>query len=97
MILSKKRITKVLIRLRRWAGWSAPVLFANPRRQVFSRPGSYLPCFYSRYMLELQLEQVKTFVSKVEGLAKEAGCKLADKSNPEKANFLKMAFERDVS
>ena len=56
-----------------------------------------MPCFYSRYMLELQLEQVKTFVSKVEGLAKEAGCKLADKSNPEKANFLKMAFERDVS
>ena len=39
MILSKKRITKVLIRLRGCAGWSAPVLFANPRRQVFSRQG----------------------------------------------------------
>ena len=36
MILSKKRITKVLIRLRGWAGWSAPVLCANPRKQVFS-------------------------------------------------------------
>ena len=36
MILSKKRITKALIRLRECAGWSAPVLFANPRRQVFS-------------------------------------------------------------
>ena len=39
MILSKKPITKALIRLRGCAGWSAPVLFANPRRQVFSRRG----------------------------------------------------------
>ena len=38
MILSKKRIPKVLIRLCGWAGWFAPVLFATPRRQVFSRP-----------------------------------------------------------
>ena len=30
MILSKKRITKVLIRLRGCAGWSAPLLFPNP-------------------------------------------------------------------
>ena len=29
MILSNKQITKVLIRLRRCAGWSAPLLFAN--------------------------------------------------------------------
>ena len=42
MILSKKRITKALIRLLRCAGWSAPVLFANPRRQVFSRRGPYI-------------------------------------------------------
>ena len=28
--LSKKRITKALIRLCRCAGWSAPLLFANP-------------------------------------------------------------------
>ena len=35
MVLSKKRITKVLIRLRGCAGWSAPLLFANLRRQVF--------------------------------------------------------------
>ena len=41
MILSKKRITKALIRLRGCAGWSASVLFANPRRQVFSRRGPY--------------------------------------------------------
>ena len=32
ILLSKKRITKALIRC-----WSAPVLFANPQRQVFSR------------------------------------------------------------
>ena len=42
MVLSKKRITKALIRLRWCAGWSAPVLFANPRRQVFSRRGPYM-------------------------------------------------------
>ena len=41
MILSSKRITKALISLRRWAGWSAPLLFANPRRQVLSRRGPY--------------------------------------------------------
>ena len=35
MVLSKKRITKAVIRLRGCAGWSAPVLFASPRR--FSR------------------------------------------------------------
>ena len=41
MILSNKRITKALIRLCGRAGWSAPVLFANPRRQVFSLQGPY--------------------------------------------------------
>ena len=44
MILSNKQITKVLIRLRGCAGWSAPVLFANPRRQVLSRGDPFLPC-----------------------------------------------------
>ena len=39
MVLSKKRITKALIRLRGCAGCSALVLFANSRRQVFSRRG----------------------------------------------------------
>ena len=39
MVLSKKRIAKALISLRGCAGWSAPLLFANPRRQVFSRRG----------------------------------------------------------
>ena len=41
MILSYKRITKALIRLRGCAGWSAPLLFADPRRQVFSRRGLF--------------------------------------------------------
>ena len=42
MVLSNKRITKALIRLRGCAGWSATVLFANPRRQVFSRRGPHV-------------------------------------------------------
>ena len=42
ILLSNKRITKALIRLRGCAGWSAPVLFAKPRRQVFSRQGPYI-------------------------------------------------------
>ena len=37
IVLYKTRITKALIRLRGCAGWSTTVLFANPRRQVFSR------------------------------------------------------------
>ena len=41
MILCNKRITKALSRLRGRAGWSAPLLFANPRRQVFSCRGPY--------------------------------------------------------
>ena len=41
MILSNKRITKALIRLCGCAGWSAPFLFANPLRQVFSPRGPY--------------------------------------------------------
>ena len=38
-MLSKQGITKALIRLRGCAGWSAPLLFANLGRQVFSRRG----------------------------------------------------------
>ena len=41
MLLSKKRIIKALIRLCGCAGWTAPLLFANPRRQVFLRRGPY--------------------------------------------------------
>ena len=39
MILFDKQITKGLISLCRCAGWSAPVLLLNPRRQVFSHQG----------------------------------------------------------
>ena len=39
MVLSKTQITEALIRLHGSAGWSAPVLFANLRRQVFLRRG----------------------------------------------------------
>ena len=41
MILLDKQITKVLISLPGCAGWSVPVLLANPRGQVFSRGGPY--------------------------------------------------------
>ena len=38
---SIKRKTKALIRLRGCAGWCAPLLFATPRRQIFSRMMDY--------------------------------------------------------
>ena len=41
LILYKKRTTKGLIRQSRSAGWSAPLLFATLRRQVFSHRGPY--------------------------------------------------------
>ena len=44
MVLSKKQITKALIRLCECAGWPAPVLFSDPRTQVFSRRG---PIYHS--------------------------------------------------
>ena len=48
MVLFKKRITKALIRLRGCAGWSAPVLFTNLRRQVFSCQGPFVnTCIYT--------------------------------------------------
>ena len=40
--LSDKRITKALIRLCGCAGWSAPLLFENHRRQVVSRRGPFI-------------------------------------------------------
>ena len=55
MILSKKQITKALIRLRGCSGWSAPVLFANPRRQVFSQRGPYK--VYSKTCLKRPLKK----------------------------------------
>ena len=46
MVLSKNQITKALIRLHKCAGWSAPVLFPNPRRPVFSHQGPFYICFH---------------------------------------------------
>ena len=64
MLLSKKRTTKALIRLRGCAGWSAPVLFATPRRQVFSRrgpdeTGEINPRFTETYTHKTSNEQLK--------------------------------------
>ena len=42
MLLSEKRITTALIRLRGCTGWSVPLLFPNLRRQVFLRRGPYI-------------------------------------------------------
>ena len=41
MVLSKNANKKALIRLHGCAGWSAPLLFANLRRQVFLRLDPY--------------------------------------------------------
>ena len=49
MIVSKMRITKALIRLCQCACWSAPVLFANSRRQVFSQRGPIYPVMECHY------------------------------------------------
>ena len=46
IILSTQRTTKVLIRLRWWAGWSAPLLFAYDVRHIFSWPGSFAFHFF---------------------------------------------------
>ena len=43
IILSKQRTTKVLIRLRGCAGWSAPLLFAYVIRHSFAWPGPNEP------------------------------------------------------
>ena len=47
MVLYKTPIANVLISLRRCAGWSVPVLFANPGRQVFLCRGPYCQCTQS--------------------------------------------------
>ena len=45
IILSKQWTTKVLIRLRGWAGWSAPLLFAYGIWHIFAWPGPNLMCY----------------------------------------------------
>ena len=67
MILSKKQITKALIRKRGCTRWSAPVLFANPRRQVFSCHGPPNPSIYeSSYLSEKNIPitlSISSFIS----------------------------------
>ena len=62
MMLSNKQITKALIRLSGCAGWSAPLLLAIPRRQVFSRRGPLvIGCNNSHKISnDIQLLKVKT-------------------------------------
>ena len=55
MVLSKKRITKALIRLRGYQGWSAPLLFANLRRQVFLRRGPYNDISINNALTDIKL------------------------------------------
>ena len=46
MILSNKLITKLLIRLRGFAGWSAPLLFANTKDKFSCvKTDMCLPCY----------------------------------------------------
>ena len=58
MILSKKQITKALISLPGCADWSAPVLFPNPRRQVFLCQGPYV-----KINKLFELKNVNIFIS----------------------------------
>ena len=58
MKLTKKRITKALISLCGCAGWSASVLFTNPRRQVFSRCGPLI--IWHQNFTNLRIGQYKT-------------------------------------
>ena len=65
MVLSEKRITKALIRLRGCESWSAPVLFANPQRQdrkpKIHPNHNHMHIFRPRqkHMQSLKLEELK--------------------------------------
>ena len=64
MILLDKRITKALISLPGCAGWSAPVLFLNTRRQVLSRQCPFVRTHtkFSIKIFEIDLKFVFLFV-----------------------------------
>ena len=49
MVLSNKRITKALIRLRGCSGCSAPLLFATHQRQVFWHRDPYINIYRGSY------------------------------------------------
>ena len=46
MVLSKKRVSKALTSLPGCTGWSGPLLFANPQRQVFLCQGPFNSSIY---------------------------------------------------
>ena len=78
IILSKQRTTKVLIRLRGCAGWSAPLLFVYGIRHIFAWPGpheqridvSWIPpsscccCLFIHFLIffSLQFSKIKNFL-----------------------------------
>ena len=61
MILSNKWITTALIRLLVCAGWPAPLLLANPWRQVFSRRDQYIVPRARRTRSQTRPRGYKTF------------------------------------
>ena len=67
MILSKKRKTKALIRLRGCTGWSALLLFATLRRQVFSRrgPNAFLTDRIQQVLVEGSTSDIVKVLSRV--------------------------------
>ena len=64
MILFNKRITKALIRLHGCTGWSTPLLFANPWRQVFSRRGPHVPKTLFQFQVFQHLRKCHLHISK---------------------------------
>ena len=63
MVLFKTRIKKAMIRLRGCAGWSAPLLFANLQRYVFSRRGPYNSLDQKDATFVPRLQEVMQFTS----------------------------------
>ena len=59
MILSDKGITKVLIRLFGLAGLSAPLMFANPGRQVCSRGNPYYALCHFKWELYFVISGIR--------------------------------------
>ena len=61
-------ITKALIRLRGWAGWSAPLLFANHQRQVLSRRGPLTLSLPNATVVEFTIHCQTRLQSKLKGI-----------------------------
>ena len=78
MLLSKRRITKALIRLRGCAGWSAPVLFANPQRQVFSCEAQFINGIFKFLRASENLDNFNVHVNIFQQLLKTADISMSD-------------------